>query len=525
MATSVSLNGVSYTIPATGDDGWGDQVSAYLIAIASATLQKSGGAFTLTADVDFGANFGLKSTYYKSRGTVSTAGVLRLANAESIGWRNAANSADLQLVVNSSNVLTYAGNPIVTLALGTAEHALKMNAGGTAYEWGLLSNANIDAAAAIAWTKLSKAGSNLTDIATRSHTSLTDIGTNTHAQIDTAVSNSASHIANTSNPHSVTATQVGLGNVDNTSDATKNAASATLSNKTLLTPIIDDYLDINEETAPSAPAAGKMRLYFKNDNKLYKKNSSGVEAQLASTAEAFSNPMDDVGQIVYGGTAGAATKLAAGTSQNWLISGGAGAPTWGNTVTTGKVIDGTADENQLRVQGHSTQTNDILVVEKSDGTDLLQVTNANGTHIRGTTTNDSAATGYVGEIITANGTASNTSGAAIDTCTFTLTPGDWDVQAFALYNFNSSSNATLVQLSISKTTNTQAAFAIPSDGEVRVALSVGNAGNFNDLTLHTPVVPVSVATGTTKTYYVVTTGTWTTSTLGTSGWVMARRVR
>lgn len=39
------------------------------------------------------------------------------------------------------------------------------------------------------------------------HTLLSNIGTNTHAQIDT-------HIANTDNPHSVTKTQVGLGNVD-----------------------------------------------------------------------------------------------------------------------------------------------------------------------------------------------------------------------------------------------------------------------------------------------------------------------
>jgi hypothetical protein len=37
----------------------------------------------------------------------------------------------------------------------------------------------------------------------------------------------ATHIANTSNPHSVTKSQVGLGNVDNTSDSAKNVLSAT----------------------------------------------------------------------------------------------------------------------------------------------------------------------------------------------------------------------------------------------------------------------------------------------------------
>jgi hypothetical protein len=51
------------------------------------------------------------------------------------------------------------------------------------------------------------------------HTLLSNIGTNTHAQIDT-------HIASTSNPHSVTKTQVGLGNVDNTSDVAKPVSTA-----------------------------------------------------------------------------------------------------------------------------------------------------------------------------------------------------------------------------------------------------------------------------------------------------------
>ena len=42
-----------------------------------------------------------------------------------------------------------------------------------------------------------------------------------------------SHTSNTSNPHSVTKAQVGLGNVDNTSDVNKNSAVAILSNKTI----------------------------------------------------------------------------------------------------------------------------------------------------------------------------------------------------------------------------------------------------------------------------------------------------
>ena len=44
--------------------------------------------------------------------------------------------------------------------------------------------------------------------------------------LDTIESNQDSHIANTSNPHSVTQTQVGLSNVDNTSDANKPVSTA-----------------------------------------------------------------------------------------------------------------------------------------------------------------------------------------------------------------------------------------------------------------------------------------------------------
>lgn len=62
------------------------------------------------------------------------------------------------------------------------------------------------------------------------HTQLQNKGTNTHAQIDT-------HISNTSNPHAVTKAQVGLGNVDNTSDLNKPISTAT---QTALNAKVDD---------------------------------------------------------------------------------------------------------------------------------------------------------------------------------------------------------------------------------------------------------------------------------------------
>lgn len=118
MATSVTFNGSTYSVPAIADASWGTNVSNYLIAISTGCLQKTGGSFTLSvADVDFGSSYGLKSAYFKSRNAnIAAAGIVRLANAEVVGWRNNANSADLSLTVNSSDALTFASNAVMTSA-------------------------------------------------------------------------------------------------------------------------------------------------------------------------------------------------------------------------------------------------------------------------------------------------------------------------------------------------------------------------------------------------------------------------
>jgi hypothetical protein len=85
-----------------------------LIALATGSLTLSGGSFPLTADADFGANFGLKSIYYKSRAAnVSSTGVIRLGNTEIIGWRNAGDTGNVTLTCNVSNQIV-ANADIVT---------------------------------------------------------------------------------------------------------------------------------------------------------------------------------------------------------------------------------------------------------------------------------------------------------------------------------------------------------------------------------------------------------------------------
>lgn len=122
MSVAVTVNNVNFTIPSTNDRGWGTQVTSWIQTVSSSTLQKSGGTFSLTADVDFGASYGLKAIYYKSRtSNPSSAGVIRLANTELIGWRNAANDGNITLGVTSSDVwqlsggLQVSGNASATL--------------------------------------------------------------------------------------------------------------------------------------------------------------------------------------------------------------------------------------------------------------------------------------------------------------------------------------------------------------------------------------------------------------------------
>jgi Cu/Ag efflux protein CusF/frataxin-like iron-binding protein CyaY len=114
------------------------------------------------------------------------------------------------------------------------------------------------------------------------HTLLTNIGTNTHAQIDTAISNSVSHIANTSNPHSVTKAQVGLSNVPNTdftaAVAANTAARHTHANKTLL----DTY---SQTEVNLADAVAKKHTHA---------NSAVLDATTASFTTADETKLDGI---------------------------------------------------------------------------------------------------------------------------------------------------------------------------------------------------------------------------------------
>lgn len=117
MSVSVTVAGVSYTIPSVGDNDWGPQVTAWIQAISASTLQTNGGTFTLTGDLNFGTSFGLISKYYKSiSSNIASSGAIRLSNTDAIGWRNSGNSADILLQPDADGVLQYGGIDLVNLS-------------------------------------------------------------------------------------------------------------------------------------------------------------------------------------------------------------------------------------------------------------------------------------------------------------------------------------------------------------------------------------------------------------------------
>jgi len=81
-----------------------------------------------------------------------------------------------------------------------------------------------------------------------------------------------------------------------------------------------------EGAAAGTPSAGLVVVYAKADGLMYSKDDAGVETLMSSGAS-LANPMTTAGDIIKGGVAGVAERLAIGAAAAFLRSSGT-APAW-----------------------------------------------------------------------------------------------------------------------------------------------------------------------------------------------------
>lgn len=140
--------------------------------------------------------------------------------------------------------------------------------------------------------------------------------------------------------------------------------------------------------------------------------------------------------------------------------------------------------------------------------------------VLGTTTNNSASAGYVGQIVSAivavGAPVSLTTATGADVTSISLTAGDWDVEGNVNFSLTGAT-ATAFSAGISLTTAT-----IPTDGsEVASGVVTTAITGINGIALPRKRVSVS---GTT-TVYLSCKSTFTLGTIGVYGSITARRVR
>jgi len=231
-------------------------------------------------------------------------------------------------------------------------------------------------------------------------------------------------------------------------------------------------------TATNVPLAanlanGELAINITDGKLFYKDNAAAVQVigwkVVPATAGGTGQTSYAVGDLLYANTTTTLAKLADVATGNALISGGVGvAPSWGKIgltthvsgilpVANGGTNASTASITSFNnITGYSasgatgtTTTNLVFSTSPSITTPTLVgdatlstgnvVFSTSGKGIAGTTTNDNAAAGVVGEYVNATlavvSATALTSGVGKNITSISLTAGDWDVWArLGVYN-------------------------------------------------------------------------------------------
>lgn len=550
MSTPVTFNNTVYPVPVTGDINWGPALTRYLVALGTYSLSPAGGTFTLTADVNFGNNFGLISKYLTSESAgTATAGMLRLAHNDIVAWRNAAGNGNLNLTTNGSDQLTFNGTaiqPALTLLngeiwIGNASNlpigrvlsggVTVTNTGITSISSNYITDAMVNGAAAIAYSKLNLSGSILnSDIFTNAAIDASKIAngtvSNTEFQYLAGVTSAIQTQINSkqasgnyitaltgditaTGPGSVGATLATVnGNVGSFGSST-SIPSFTVNAKGLITAASGNVV-----IAPAGTLTGTTLASNVVTSSLTSVGTIASGTWQGTTMDVAHGGSGTTSHTAYavitGGTTstGAVQSVASvGTSGQVLTSNGAGAlPTFQTSTASGVVNAGTAGQGAYYAASAATVSGTSAFTVGATGPNAILV---------GTNTNNSAAAGVIGEYISATYSAvSVTNGQWGDGTSISLTAGDWDVTHVSI----NSGGVGQWQAGISTSVGNSSAGLTPGDNEIYsagVSLVNGNCV--------VPAYRMSLS-GTTTVYAKLNNGT-SSGTPNFYGRISARRVR
>jgi hypothetical protein len=194
-------------------------------------------------------------------------------------------------------------------------------------------------------------------------------------------------------------------------------------------------------------------------------------------------------------------------------------------------IEGDADANLFFTDA----TNDRIGVGTASPAQKLDVAgniqssgnaifSTSGKGILGTTTNNSADTGVVGEYLVStvsNSTVSLTTNTAANITSLSLTAGDWDVVGNLQLGTAATTNLAYWYSTISTSSGTLATSSVAASNVA--SPTGGTVFGENAFTLLSPTVRISLSA--TTTVYLVAQAGFTVSTLTAGGTIRARRIR
>jgi hypothetical protein len=490
-------------------------------------------------------------SFSSSTANTASTGVFRLANNEAIRWRNAANSANLALAVNTSNQLQYAGTAIFSQII---------DSGATASTVPYFDTNSQLTSSAVTPTELGYVSGVTSAIQTQLNAKGVGTVTSVAASVPSIFSISGSPITSSGTlamTYSGTALPLLNGG---TGQTTKAPAFDALSPMTTGGDLIyggasgtgtrlangsaGQVLQSNGTTlAPSWVAAGTGTVtsvglsvpatsIFGTSGTpvttsgtlgLTTTGTSGGIPYFSSTSALSSSAALTASAIVLGGGAGASpTAMASlGTTTTVLHGNAAGAPTFGS-VALGTDVSGTLAAAQFPVLTGdiTTSAGALATTAAATQANIVTLSKSTGVAVHGTNTNDSAAAGYVGEYVSAAASAVSfgTSTQYADACSISLTAGDWDISYVAEVSANGGTLTTTF-LGVGTATGNNGAGVSAGDNGHSIALASAVTGQGGSMANY------RVSITATTTYYLKSFATYTIATPKITARLSARRIR